>query len=332
MNQKTKKFVLTPGYISGLTQTDGSFFCAINITPKNTLVFSPKFTITADLDSKYVLDEIQAYFNCGSVRVIIKNHTAEFIVYRAIDLQNIIIPHFIKYPVFCAKLHAFKLIQQIVTIKLNKKTTIENQRKMLQLSLSMNLTNNRTEERINLLYSILGVTKLEDKALIPILPSILKVEPGACSNDFISGIIDGDGSVFVSFQSNGIIKTGFNITSDRNSISLFEEIQRIFKGVGAINEGTKNELVYALTGNKHLTNIIIPFIDENPLFSERALHYEKFKTVTLFLKEHKPLDITLENKLEIVELCYNMNKGGKHRKYTKAEYIAILVEIHKTRK
>jgi len=56
MNQN--KFILSPGYISGLTQSDGSFFCSIILSPKHRfgLQFRPKFTITADLDSKYVLE------------------------------------------------------------------------------------------------------------------------------------------------------------------------------------------------------------------------------------------------------------------------------------
>lgn len=59
----------------------------------------------------------------------------------------------------------------------------------------------------------------------------------------------------------------------------------------------------------------------------RAQHYEKFKTVSLLLKNNSPL--TLESKLNIVELCYNMNKKGKHRLFTKSEYIALLEEKHK---
>ena len=68
MNQKIN-FTLTPGYISGLTQTDGSFFCSIILSSKHRfgIQFRPKFTITADLDSKYVLDNIKLYFNCGIV-------------------------------------------------------------------------------------------------------------------------------------------------------------------------------------------------------------------------------------------------------------------------
>ena len=56
-----KQFTMSYGYISGLTQTDGSFFCSIILSPKHRfgLQFRPKFTITADLDSKHVLDSIK---------------------------------------------------------------------------------------------------------------------------------------------------------------------------------------------------------------------------------------------------------------------------------
>jgi len=63
-------------------------------------------------------------------------------------------------------------------------------------------------------------------------------------------------------------------------------------------------------------------MDENPIYSERALHYDKFRTVSLKLKNQKPL--TLQSKLEIVELCYNMNKKGKHRSLTKSQFIKLL--------
>src|SRR5881394_734762 len=112
MNQN---FIMSPGYISGLTQTDGSFFCSIILSSKHRfgIQFRPKFTITADVDSKYVLDTIQLYFSCGNVSINNKNHTAEYQVEKLEDLKNKIISHFQKYSVFCAKLHAFNLFYQI---------------------------------------------------------------------------------------------------------------------------------------------------------------------------------------------------------------------------
>ena len=68
--------------------------------------------------------------------------------------------------------------------------------------------------------------------------------------------------------------------------------------------------------------MLIPFVDKNPIFSERASHYNKFRTVSLMLKNEQPL--SLQSKLNIVELAYNMNKKGKHRTLSKTQYIETL--------
>ncbi len=70
--------------------------------------------------------------------------------------------------------------------------------------------------------------------------------------------------------------------------------------IGAINEGSKNELGRAapVTGLNQITEVLIPFMDNSPIFSERASHYLNFKTVSLLLKTEKFLN--LESKLKIV--------------------------------
>lgn len=323
MNQN---FIMSPGYISGLTQTDGSFFCSIIISKSHRfgLQFRPKFTITADLDSKFVLDKVLLYFGCGNVTTNLKNHTAEFEVVKIEDLYNIIIPHFKNYPVFCAKLFAFNILIEIVTALYNKeKRTIEERRELLKLALSMNTTTNRNKDRTDLLFSLLKVFDDKDKELL--INNITEITT-SLSDNHISGIIDGDGSFFISFHKNGKIKTGFNITNDKASKVLLIKIRERFNNIGSINEGSKNELIYAVTGLNQIINILIPFIDKNPLFSERASHYNKFRLISLMLNNEKPL--TLETKLKIIELAYDMNKKGKHRAISKPEYISILKQIH----
>lgn len=327
MNQINNNFIMNPGYISGLTQSDGSFFCSIIISSKHRfgLQFRPKFTITADLDSKYVLDDIKLFFNCGNVTINNKNHTAEFEVVKIKELHDIIIPHFLKYPVFCAKLHAFILFKEIVIALFNKeKRTREGRIELLKLALSMNTTTNRTEDRIDYLFSLLEVTDPKDKILFN-FNSIQKKETEiieSLSDNFISGVIDGDGSFFIYFLQNGDIKTGFKITSDKDSKPLLESIKKHLKNIGTIHEGSKGELIYAVNGINQINDVLIPFMNNNPIFSERALHYDKFKYVSLIIKNSKSL--TLENKLKIVELYYEMNKNGKRRKLSKTEYIQIL--------
>lgn len=78
------------------------FFCSIILSSKHRfgLQFRPKFTITADLDSKYVLHQIQLFLELGNVIINKKNYTAELVVDKLEDLKNKIIPHFLDNPVF----------------------------------------------------------------------------------------------------------------------------------------------------------------------------------------------------------------------------------------
>jgi len=173
MIKMNQTFRLSPGYISGLTQSDGSFFCSIIISKRHRfgLQFRPKFTITADLNSKYVLDSIQSYFNCGILTVNNKNHTAEYEVVKLEDLFNIVIPHWStkkQYPIFCAKLHAFNLFVEIVSAMYNKeKRTLEGRRELLKMALSMNISSNRKEDHLDLLFNLLEIIEEKDKILIP---------------------------------------------------------------------------------------------------------------------------------------------------------------------
>jgi hypothetical protein len=318
-------FVLTPGYISGLTQSDGSFFCTISLSSKHLfgLQFRPKFTITADLDSKHVLDEIQSYFGCGNVVINENKHTAEFVVSSLKDLKNIIIPHFLNYPVHCSKLHAFKLFELIVSALVNKeKRTIEGRRELLGMALSMNQSTNRKDERISTLCNCLSMD-VKDLVLVP-NNSLEMLTP--LSSSFISGVVDGDGSFFIYFLSNGEIKIGFTIVTDKASKAMLQSIQTHLNGIGSIREGTKNELVFTVLGINQIVDVLVPFMDANPILSERALHYNKFKQVSLLIKENNTMPLSV--KLEIVDLCYDMNKEGKRRTMSKSQYVELLNQKH----
>jgi len=244
-------------------------------------------------------------------------------------LYNIIIPHFNNYTIFCAKYHAFKLFSQIVTALFNKeKRSIQERRELLKLALSMNITTNRKVETIDKLFTVLGVdeeasefiAQRNKKIIEKIL--LLNSENFTVSNNFISGFIDGDGSFFISFQRNGEIKTGFNITNDLFSKPLLEIVKQKLGKIGSIREGTKKELVYTVTGLNQIVDFLIPFIDKHPVFSEKSIHYVKFRTISIMLKRENPL--SLESKLNAIDLAYNMNKKGKHRNLSKSQYLEIV--------
>ena len=61
--------LFNPNYISGLVQADGSFFVTISNNPKSKygLRIRATFTITQNLDSIGILEQVQSYFKCGNV-------------------------------------------------------------------------------------------------------------------------------------------------------------------------------------------------------------------------------------------------------------------------
>ena len=105
---------------------------------------------------------------------------------------------------------------------------------------------------------------------------------------------------------------------------LLEFVKQKLGKIGSIREGTKKELVYTVTGLNQIVDLLIPFIDKHPVFSEKSIHYVKFRTISIMLKRENPL--SLESKLNaiVLEEAYNMNKKGKHRNLSKSQYIEIV--------
>jgi len=323
MNQL--KFKLTPGYITGLTQTDGCFSCGFIVTPNKTLTFRLVFSITADLPCKYVLDEICKYFGCGNVNINKPNNTANFVVTKTDDLLNIIIPHFNENPLFCAKLHAFDLFKLIINEKIKNKNNKDKgwKKEIVQMGLSMNKLTLRKAERMDEIYEILGIS---NRAELPLIENTKNTIDTKITDDNLAGIIDGDGSFWVSFEKTGKMIPGFSITLDTATKPVLDKIKEQFNNVGLVLEKKKTYWTFIIQSLKALREQIIPFMDLNPIFSERAGHYAIFRKVCFMIQNEKPL--TLQTKLEIVELAYNANKSGKRRKIPKAEYIELLKKIH----
>lgn len=166
------------------------------------------------------------------------------------DLIKIIIPHFKNYPVFCAKLlglgRAFELFQDIVFALYNKThRSNEGRKELLIKALSMNVTTNRNKVRIDLLFSKLGIP---NGSSIPLLTNkYLTVFTGlraAVTDYFISGMIDGDGSVYVFFTKTARIKVGFSIKSDYLTKPLLEAVRSRLMDIGSIH--TTKDLILSL--------------------------------------------------------------------------------------
>lgn len=249
---------INPWYISGLTQSDGSFFCIISISKTNQISFRPYFTITADLDSVHVLHLIQNFFNCGKIYVNVKNSTGELKFSTREELITKIIPHFEKYPFYLGKLHSFKLLTQIVkllslnaNIKGSVKSKSEKKILLTQLSLSMSSDSLRTSERLKRIFDNIG----QSLDLIPNTNLTLSSLP---SDEFIAGVLDGDGSFSLSFLETGDIKANMDITGNTNELALLEYIKKRLGNAGTIRKINNKAVRYMVGGLNQIVENIIP--------------------------------------------------------------------------
>jgi len=271
--------VIDPYYISGLTQADGSFFCSIEkINKKNHpnskgLTFTPIFDITLDLDSKSTLDRIQSYFECGKVITKLSDNTVRYRIINRKDLVNIIIPHFKTYPVFFNKLHAFNLFSQILEL-LSPVSGERDLKRILTLSVSMNLASRRTDKDIFELSQILGLSSNEPIKKIPdtIYNITSEFKPG-----FLAGLIDGDGSFNISFPQNlktGKIKPVLSLCLGKNAATQFFNLSKSYLGASAVLSQSKAIYILKISSLDDLIKYVIPFIDNNPLLTKKKDHYK----------------------------------------------------------
>jgi hypothetical protein len=125
---------ISPEFISGLTDGDGSFFVSFRKNRRITV----NYTIIQDSDSKSVLTEVKDYFNCGKVYDL-KSRAARFQVENLTDITNIIIPHFMEYSLKTNKIEHFQIFCKVCELLLiNDHKTNEGYNRIIELAYDMN--------------------------------------------------------------------------------------------------------------------------------------------------------------------------------------------------
>ena len=105
------KLVISPEYISGYADGEGSFL--VSFSPRQKLSVGlevrPSFSISQRNDRSQVLTAIKKYFGCGNIRLSRKDSNDKYEVRSLRDLRDIIIPHFKKYQILSSKQKDFEL-------------------------------------------------------------------------------------------------------------------------------------------------------------------------------------------------------------------------------
>ena len=110
---------LHPWYVTGLTDSEGTFSCYIHrMDPhKEKITVTLEYKVAQKSHSENILSDIKNYFTVGSV--VIDNRKTDTKKYHITNLElilNNIIPHFDKYPCLTSKNLNFKDWKQVAIL------------------------------------------------------------------------------------------------------------------------------------------------------------------------------------------------------------------------
>ncbi len=239
---------------------------------------------------------------CG---IIVKNDPQSEISFRVNSLQdltNIIIPHFLKYPLLAQKAADFYLFKQVTELMKNKAhLKTEGIKEIINIKASMNLglSNELKSNFIN---------------TIPVQRPTIKTTNIPDSN-WISGFVSGEGNFFVDIFKSNSNKIGFqvklrlSITQHSRDKELLELIVKNL-AAGIVNIHSENAFVFKVSKFVDIIKKIIPLFEQNPIRGVKQLDFLDFCEVAKLMNEGKHL--TTEG-LDLIRTI--KNKMNTKRKY-----------------
>uniref|UniRef100_UPI001FA6F97F hypothetical protein n=1 Tax=Ciborinia camelliae TaxID=647257 RepID=UPI001FA6F97F len=298
----TNGIKLDPMWVTGFVDAEGCFSIIIEITDSLKWKVRTSFEINLHEKDAEILYEIQSFFGVGG---IYNRSDRKISVYRVTNVNNlndVIIPHFRKYPLISKKGLDFVLWSSVIKIILNKD----------HLTKAGFLTILSYYASINR-----GVSKKVLKYYPNILPfpkAIINL-PDNLNPQWVSGFVAGDGgfSVYIRPAKDYLllekVDCRFHIAQHSKDIELMKLFVKFFD-CGLVNLRSNlstprcDFIVQDVTS---LLNKIIPHFYLYPLLNLKQEDYNCFKEAMLMVKLKKHL--TKEGLIKIKSLNLEMNSN-----------------------
>ena len=102
-------------YLSGYADGEGCFCVSINKSERHKFGWEirPSFSVSQNSDRAQVLEMLQQYFGCGTIRPDRSDETLKYEVRSVDELVERIISHFEETPLLSKKQHDFELFAEI---------------------------------------------------------------------------------------------------------------------------------------------------------------------------------------------------------------------------
>ena len=130
--------------------------------------------------------------------------------------------------------------------------------------------------------------------------------------NWVVGFVDGEGCFHVGINLHAEMTIGFQVLPEftvvqhERDVKLLHALKSFF-GCGVVRSNHGDRLAFRVRGKDHLSKIICPFFEKNPLQSQKQLDYKVFRQVVLMMEQNEHL--TLEGVEKIRQLAAKMNRN-----------------------
>lgn len=297
--------LVDPWWVTGITDAEGTFFInSQNTTSELGKKIAYEVKVVQKDHSSAILYALQAYFNCGTVRIDNRrDRTLKWTVTSQHDINTRVIPHFDKYPLVTSKQLDFLSLKEAIGMTLHKEhTTAEGLAKVLKIKAGMNKGRTFKEKWT---YHSNKAIKLEDW--------------------WLAAFIDGEGHFAAELAYRGAptrnpyyaVVLSLQIAQSSCEIEVLEAIRKFMNARGAkttlkpkydIKDYDAAAAVRAVN-RVWVTQaeVVIDFLDQYQLFTRKALDYADWKRL-LEMKRNKH-HLTPEGRAEMESIKAGMNQG-----------------------
>jgi LAGLIDADG endonuclease len=301
-NDKDSSHNINPYWITGFSDGESSFVLRLYKTKKRKVGWcvNPIFSLELHIRDLYVLEKIQSYFKIGS---IIKRKTRKTVVYAVQSvnaLNNIIIPHFTKYPLLTEKQKDFRLFCLGIDV-INKKEhlILDGLNKIRSIRSSMN---KKSLGNSNKYFNV--------PTLINTIGNINKV---ILDPYWLVGFVDAEGCFYIKpIKSKSEFKLDnyslvFTISQHSRDLLLLSNIIDYLQcGIIEIPKDRHEVRYIVYKFNDHFEKIIL-FFEKYNLVTFKRLDYLDYKKAASILNKKNLL--TEEDLLNIQLIKSRMNKN-----------------------
>ena len=293
---------INPFFVSGFTDAEGCFSIIVEILGTNKWIIRTSFEINLHIKDVNILYQIKEYFGVGNVYLIAHKNIA---VYRVSNLQiinEVIIPHFKKYPLITQKSIDFNLWCKVIAMISNKQHLTKSGFLTI-LTYYASINRGMSKKVLNYYPEIKPVTR--PKVELP-----LNLNP-----NWVSGFVAGDGgfSIIIRSSNSYILKQQvscrFHIAQHIKDIELMNLFSKFFNcGTVYVRLNSSNRCDFVVQDINLLLSNILPHFDLYPILNLKYLDYICFKKALNLIKNKQHLTQEGLDLIKTLNLEMNSNR------------------------